>query len=84
VLFGTLCEDIVVPRDPQHPGPGLWPERVSLIGQPAQYLRAAAPVRSILNNPGVHHKGRLNVIAAKVKNVAIAIITTEKATGTER
>ena len=29
-------------------------------------------------------KGRLNVSATKVKNVAAAIIVTEKATGTER
>jgi hypothetical protein len=67
--------------DPQHPGPGLWLERVCLIGRSAQHLGAAAPVRSILDSPGVHH-GKLNVTVAKVKNVADAIITTKKATGT--
>jgi hypothetical protein len=35
-----------------------------------------------LDNPGVHH-GRLNV-AAQVKNVADAIITTAKTTGTRK
>jgi hypothetical protein len=80
MLFGALCEDIEISRHPKHPGPGLWPERFSLIGHPAQCLGAAAPVRSVLDGPGVYH-GRLNVTAVKVKNVAIAIITTVKATG---
>jgi hypothetical protein len=81
VLFGTLCEDIEIACHPKHPGPGLWPERFSLIGHPAQCLGPAAPVRSVLDGPGVHH-GRLKVTAVKVKNVAIAIIATVKATGT--
>jgi hypothetical protein len=81
--FGSLCADIVILRDPKHPGPGFWPERVCLIGHQTQCLGAAAPVRSILDDPGAHH-GRLFVIVAKVKNVADAIIMTDKPAGTER
>jgi hypothetical protein len=83
VLFGTLCENIEISRHPKHSGPGLWPKRFSLIGHPAQYFGATAPVRSILDSPDIHH-GRLNAIAVKVKNVADVIITTAKMTGTER
>jgi hypothetical protein len=80
VLFRALCTGI---GHPKHSLNGRWPEGVSLIGHSAQCLGAGAPVRSILDGPGAHH-GRLNVIAAKVKNVAVAIMTTEKGTGTER
>jgi hypothetical protein len=50
VLFGTLCEGIEIPCHPKHPGRGLWPERVSLIGHPAQRLRAVAPVCCIVDD----------------------------------
>jgi hypothetical protein len=77
-LFDPLRQDLIAVCNPQHPGPGLWPERVCLIGRSAQHLGAAAQVRSVLDGPNAHH-GRLNVIAA-----ADAIIATAKTTGMER